>query len=33
MIEDGLSLETINNYLASKKLRSSMDGEGDEKKK
>ncbi len=32
MIEDGLSLETINNYLALKKLRSGKYGEGDEKK-
>jgi hypothetical protein len=29
MIEDGLSLEAINNYLALKKLRSGKDGEGD----
>jgi hypothetical protein len=32
MIEDGLSLETINNYLALKKLRSGKYGERDEKK-
>ena len=32
MIEDGLSLEAINGYLALKKLRSGKYGEGDEKK-
>jgi hypothetical protein len=32
MIEDGLSLEAINHYLALKKLRSGKCGEGDEKK-